>query len=120
MAIPSIALGNIYEAGDAIEDTYTIMHDVLGAHRRMRAAIHRQKATLKETRERLTEDIRDGHALPPATHRERLRRIAHISELIYWLEQSEEALDNAICILDSPPRSATPPVEPDTENAGSA
>ena len=120
MAIPSTALANIYEAGDDIEGTYTIMHAVQGAHRRMRAAIHHQKATLKETRDKLTEDMRVGHALPPATHRERLCRLAQITELIQWLEQTEEVLANATRILDCPPRSAPPPVEPDTTTAGSA
>ena len=104
MALPTMALNNIYEAGNCIEETDSIMQGMLGAQRMMRAAILRQKAMLIEKRERMTDDVRAGHTLPPATQRERLRLFELISSFIYWLEQTEEMLDNAIRVLDNPPR----------------
>ena len=104
MALPTMALNNIYEAGNCIEETDSIMQGALGAQRMMRAAILRQKAMLIEKRERMTDDVRAGHTLPPATQRERLRLFELISSFIYWLEQTEEMLGNAIRVLDNPPR----------------
>ena len=106
MALPTMALSNIYEAGDCIEETDSIMQGMLGAQRMMRAAILRQKAMLIEKRERMTDDVRAGHTLPPATQRERLRLFELISSFIYWLEQTEEMLDNAIRVLEKKPTKA--------------
>ena len=103
MALPTMALNNIYEAGNCIEETDSIMQGMLGAQRMMRAAILRQKAMLIEKRERMAADVGAGHALPPATQRERLHLFQLISSSIYWLEQTEEMLDNAIRVLDNPP-----------------
>ena len=59
---------------------------------------------LIEKRESMAADVGAGHALPPATQRERLHLFQLISSSIYWLEQTEEMLDNAIRVLDNPPR----------------
>ena len=104
MALPTMALNNIYEAGNCIEETDSIMQGMLGAQRMMRAAILRQKAMLIEKRDRMADDVSAGHTPPPATQRERLRLFELISAFIYWLEQTEEMLDNAIRVLDNPPR----------------
>ena len=104
MAVPSMALGNIYEAGDCVEDTESIMYGALCAQRMMKAAVLRQKVKLIELRVKLTADIRDGPTLPYATQIERLRRSQHIDSLICWLEQTEETIDNAIRVLRNPPR----------------
>ena len=49
-------------------------------------------------------DVGAGHILPLATQHERLRLFQLISMFIYWLEQNEAMLDNAISILSNPPR----------------
>ena len=104
MAIPTMALGNIYEAGDCVEETVTIMQGALAAQRMMKAAVQRQKIKLIEVREKLTADVRAGATLPYATQCERLRRCQHVSSLISWLEQTEESIDYAIRVLSNPPR----------------
>ena len=104
MALPTLALSNIYEAGDCIEETDSILRHMLGTQRMMRAAISRQKAMLIEKREKMVADVRAGHILPYTTQCERLRLFQHISSFIYWLEQTEATLDNAIRVLANPPR----------------
>ena len=104
MALPTMALSNIYEAGDCIEETDSIMQGALGARRRMKAAVLRQKIKLIELREKLTADVRAGPTLPYATQCERLRRCQHVSSLISWLEQTEESINFAIRVLHNPPR----------------
>ena len=104
MAFPTMALGNIYEAGDCIEETVSIMQGALAAQRMMKAAVLRQKFKLIEVREKMTADVRAGATLPHATQCERLRRCQHVDSLIGWLEQTEESLDFAIRVLSNPPR----------------
>ena len=104
MALPTMALNNIYEAGTSIEETDSIMQGMLGTQRMMKAAILRQKAMLIEKREKMVADVSAGHILPYATQRERLRLFQLISSFIYWLEQTEVMLDNAIRVLANPPR----------------
>ena len=111
MALPTMALGNIYEAGGRIEETDTIMQGALGAQRMMKAAALRQNIKLIEVREKLTEDVRAGPTLPYATQCERLRRCQHVNSLIGWLEQTEESIDIAIRVLSNPPRLPGPNVD---------
>ena len=103
MAIPSSTLSHIYEARDGIEETDSILTGMLGTNRMMKVAVLQQKAVLIEKREKMVADVGAGHILPHATQRERLRLFQLISMYIYWLEQNEVMLDNAISILSSPP-----------------
>ena len=82
MAVPTMAMNNLHEVGDCLEDTDTIMYGALCTQRMMKAAVRRQKARLTELRARLLADIQDGPTLPHTTQLERLRRMQHITTYI--------------------------------------
>ena len=104
MAIPSIALDNMYQAGDCLEDTESIMYGALCAQRMMKAAVLRQKTKLIELQVKLTTDIRAGTILPCATQREQIRRSQQVNSYIEWLDLAGESIDNTIRIMRSPPQ----------------
>ena len=111
MAIPTMAMNNLLEVGDCLEDTDAIMYGALCTQRMMLAAVRRQKARLTELRARLLADVQDGPTLPHATQLERLRRMQHIATCLGWIEQTEETINNVIQVLRSPPQRPGPTTE---------
>ena len=120
MALPTMELGNIYEAGDRIEETVSIMQGALATQRMMKAAVMRQKYKLIEVREKLTADVGAGATLPHATQRERLRRCQHVDSLIAWLETTEMSINAAIRVLSNPPRLPGPSTDKEQPTAEQA
>ena len=104
MAIPTMELGHIYEAGDSIAETVDVMQGALTTQRALMAAVARQKYKLAGVREKLTADVEAGALLPYATQRERMRRCQHVNSLIAWLETTEMSISAAIQVLSNPPR----------------
>ena len=104
MAIPTFAMNNLYEVTDRLEETDHITFGALNTQKLMKATIRQQRDKLTELRARLLADIQDGPALPHATQIERMRRMQHITTYLYWLEQTEEAINNAIRVLRCHPR----------------
>ena len=104
MAIPTFALNNIYDVNDCLEETDNITYGALNTQKLMKATVRQQRDKLTELRARLLADIQDGPVLPQATQHERMRRMQHITTYLYWLEQTEEAINNAIRVLRCHPR----------------
>ena len=104
MAIPTFALNNIYEVNSCLEETDNITYGALNSQKLMKTLIRQQRDKLFELRARLLADIEGGPALPEATQMERMRRMQHITTYLYWLESTEEAINNAIRVLRSNPR----------------
>ena len=104
MAIPAFALNNIYEVNSCLEETDNITYGALNSQKLMKTLIRQQRDKLFELRARLLADIEGGPALPEATQMERMRRMQHITTYLYWLESTEEAINNAIRVLRGNPR----------------
>ena len=104
MAIPTFALNNIYDVNRCLEETDTITYGALNSQKLMKTLIRQQRDKLLDLRARLLADIEDGPALPQATQMERMRRMQHITTYLYWLENTEEAINNAIRVLRCHPR----------------
>ena len=104
MAIPTFAMRNIYDVNSCLEETDTIMYGALNSQKLMKTLVRQQREKLLDLRARLLADIEDGPALPPATQMERTRRMQYITTYLYWLENTEEAINNAIRVLRCHPR----------------
>ena len=104
MAIPTFAMNNIYDVNRCLEETDTITYGALNSQKLMKTLIRQQRDKLLDLRARLLADIEDGPALPQATQMERMRRMQHITTYLYWLENTEEAINNAIRVLRCHPR----------------
>ena len=104
MAIPTFAMRNIYDVNSCLEETDTIMYGALNSQKLMKTLVRQQREKLLDLRARLLADIEDGPALPQATQMERTRRMQYITTYLYWLENTEEAINNVIRVLRCHPR----------------
>ena len=104
MALPTFAMNNIYDVNGCLEETDNLTYGALNSQKLMKAMVRQQRDKLIELRARLLADIEDGPALPQATQIERMRRMQHITTYLYWLENTEEAINNAIRVLRCHPR----------------
>ena len=104
MAIPTMEMENIYEAGETITDTIEATQAAQDDLSALAVILLQRKQQLVNIRDKLIADIERGNLLPYATQIERMRRCQHIDSLIEWIEVTVRALSAVSLILSNTPR----------------
>ena len=104
MAIPTMEMENIYEAGETITGTIEATQAARDDLSALAVILLQRKQQLVNIRDKLIADIERGNLLPYATQIERMRRCQHIDSLIAWLNATERALSAVLLVLSNTPR----------------
>ena len=105
MAIPTMEMQNIYEAGETITGTVEAMNALREDLNAIEVVMWQKKQQLNSIKDKLIADIERGNTLPYATQTERLRCCQHIDALTEWIEITLRALNAVSLILCNPPKS---------------
>ena len=104
MAIPTMEMEHIYEAGETITGTIEATQAARDDLSALAVILLQRKQQLVNIRDKLIADIERGNLLPYATQIERMRRCQHIDSLIEWIEVTVRALNAVSLILSNTPR----------------
>ena len=104
MAIPTMELQNIYDAGDAITSTVEAMNALRGDLDAIEVVMWQRKQQLHSIKDKLIADMGRGNILPYSTQNERVQRCLHIDALIEWIETTLRALNAVALILCNVPK----------------
>ena len=104
MAIPTMEMQHIYEAGETINGTVEAMHAVREDLNALEVVMWQRKQQLNSIKDKLIADIERGNTLPYVTQTERVLRCQHIDALTEWIEITLRALTAVSLILCNPPK----------------
>ena len=104
MAIPTMELQNIYDAGEAITSTVEAMNALRGDLDAIEVVMWQRKQQLHSIKDKLIADMESGNILPYSTQNERVLRCLHIDALIEWIEITLRALNAVALILCNVPK----------------
>ena len=104
MAIPTMEMQNIYEAGETITGTVEAMNALREDLNAIEVVMWQRKQQLMSIKDKLIADMERGITLPYVTQNERVLRCLHIDALIEWIETTLRALTAVALILCNVPK----------------
>ena len=104
MAIPTMEMQHIYEAGETITGTVEAMMALREDLNAIEVVMWQRKQQLMSIKDKLVADMERGITLPYVTQNERVLRCLHIDALIEWIEMTLRALTSVALILCNVPK----------------